>query len=543
MFKTVQEAFEYLVRQYRQNTGKFPIGKQIEDLMRQAEDYMSKPQFTVRQTQDLPKADIENIPLEDPNLRAQAIRKKLEARNVQVKGEETMPGERGKPEAVPKDISKFRNRFYVPKSEMKAIMMQAEDELVKAQKLLAEERYAEADGILRNMTVTFKYPSAVRDAADDIRSLVRRDGLDYDPEFTSKEEAIMDVEDKFQNALDITNDEYNYPSRVTRTMDDKDVKEIEFFDDEKFDLDELKEYEDDPNLGITSLKDVLDDFSYAEGGRVGYSAGGIIKALETMYKGADISYFVDLLDQAKKAGIPIKNLKDLFNFEKQVQEAGGKVYESRKSFPGVEGEKSGLPVDDEMLVPKTNLQKVRNKVQKDKEGIQQLADEGQIPVRDDTVKSEYKFTGRETQDDLYELEEKGIISRADHNVYGDRYLDYLDAKVKYYYGYTKGQMNKIKNQPARLNYLRAQVDPNWAEANFGEDYLPMLEKARGEEIKIKNPGKDKSGPFDHIFEKMYKPVRDEIDEADKIPGEEPLQKTKNKRTLNASGGLAYLMGL
>lgn len=460
MFKTVQEAFEYLVRQYRQNTGKFPIGKQIEDLMRQAEDYMSKPQFTVRQTQDLPKADIENIPLEDPNLRAQAIRKKLEARNVQVKGEETMPGERGKPEAVPKDISKFRNRFYVPKSEMKAIMMQAEDELVKAQKLLAEERYAEADGILRNMTVTFKYPSAVRDAADDIRSLVRRDGLDYDPEFTSKEEAIMDVEDKFQNALDITNDEFNYPDRVTRTMDDKDVKEIEFFDDEKFDLDQLKEYEDDPNLGITSLKDVLDDFSYAEGGRVGYSAGGIIKALETMYKGADISYFVDLLDQAKKAGIPIKNLKDLFNFEKQVQEAGGKVYESRKSFPGVEGEKSGLPVDDERLVPKTNLQKVRNKVQKDKEGIQQLADEGQIPVRDDTVKSEYKFTGRETQDDLYELEEKGIISRADHNVYGDRYLDYLDAKVKYYYGYTKGQMNKIKNQPARLNYLRAQVDPN-----------------------------------------------------------------------------------
>jgi len=543
MFKTVQEAFEYLVRQYRQNTGKFPIGKQIEDLMRQAQDYMSKPQFTVRQTQDLPKADIENIPLEDPNLRAQAIRKKLEARNVQVKGEETMPGERGRPEAVPKDVSKFRNRLYVPKSEMKAIMMEAEDELVKAQKLLAEERYAEADGILRNMTVTFKYPSSVRDAADDIRSLVRRDGLDYDPEFTSKEEAIMDVEDKFQNALDITNDEYNYPSRVTRTMDDKDVKEIEFFDDDKFDLDELKEYEDDPNLGITSLKDVLDDFSYAEGGRVGYSAGGIIKALETMYKGADISYFVDLLDQAKKAGIPIKNLRDLFNFEKQVQEAGGKVYESRKSFPGVEGEKSGLPVDDENLVPKTNLQKVRDKVQKDKEGIQQLADEGQIPVRDDTVKSEYRFTGRETVDDLRDLEDKGIVSRADINVFGDRYLDYLDARVKYYYGYTKGQMNKIKKQPARLNYLRAQVDPDWAEANFGEDYLPMLEKARGEEMKITNPGKDKSGPFDHIFEKMYKPVRDEIDEVDKIPGEEPLQKTKNKRTLNASGGLAYLMGL
>jgi len=538
MFKNVQEVFKFLVQQFRQNTGKFPIGKQVDDLMRQAEDYMSKPQITQVDEKKLPKAQIEALPLANKEKAEAAVRKKLEAQNVQAKqakeGGETPGGpQRGTPELVDE---RFGQTLYIDSSEMTILMKDAQIKFDQAADAVARGDFDEARAILRfEIEDNYKLPQATRDAAYDARVFIRR-GAGIDPKemgYETMEETLEALNERIAKGVQTTYKD-NWPL-YTAPDDASNMKSIEYVDF----LDEPGVDFGTPNSKMITPSDM--DYEYATGGRVGYSAGGIIKALQTMYKGADISYFVDLMNQAKKAGIPIKNLKDLFNFEKQVQEAGGKVYESRKKFPGVpKGTKSGLPVDDEMLVPKTNLQKVRNKVQKDKEGIQQLADKEQIPVRDDTVKSKYRFTGRETVDDLRDLEDKGIVSRADINVYGDRYLDYLDARVKYYYGYTKGQMNKIKNQPARLNYLRAQVDPDWAEANFGENYLPMLEKARSEEIARINPGKDKSGPFDHIFEKMYKPVRDEID---KIPGEKPLQKTKNKRTLNASGGLAYLMGL
>ena len=80
------------------------------------------------------------------------------------------------------------------------------------------------------------------------------------------------------------------------------------------------------------------------------SAGGlIIKAINKLVKakkmGAErAADLIDLMDQAKKAGIPIKTMKDLENFEKQIKKTSGKLYESRKKYPGVEGEKSGLPV-------------------------------------------------------------------------------------------------------------------------------------------------------------------------------------------------------
>ena len=73
--------------------------------------------------------------------------------------------------------------------------------------------------------------------------------------------------------------------------------------------------------------------------------------------------------------------------------------------------------------PKTDV----NKVKKQKEFFDQtekeLAESGQIPVKDQTEKSNYRFTGRETEEDLYDLEEKGIITRDDHNVYSPRFLE------------------------------------------------------------------------------------------------------------------------
>ena len=126
------------------------------------------------------------------------------------------------------------------------------------------------------------------------------------------------------------------------------------------------------------------------GGRVGFSIGGatseIIKLINKLVKskkmGAErAADIIDLMNQAKKAGIPIKTMKDLENFEKQIQETGGKVYESRKKYPGVEGEKSGLPVILKGKAPKTNLKKVRSKVDADKKNIKELEDKNQIPVK------------------------------------------------------------------------------------------------------------------------------------------------------------------
>tara|TARA_Y100001937_G_C6991904_1_gene272461 strand:- start:237 stop:731 length:495 start_codon:yes stop_codon:yes gene_type:complete len=114
-------------------------------------------------------------------------------------------------------------------------------------------------------------------------------------------------------------------------------------------LDEPGEDFGTPNSIISTPEDI--DYEFKEGGRVGMATGGIMKLINKLIKGKKMGAeraadLVDLMDQAKKAGIPIKTMKDLENFEKQIKKTSGKVYESRKKYPGVEGEKSGLPVKD-----------------------------------------------------------------------------------------------------------------------------------------------------------------------------------------------------
>jgi hypothetical protein len=86
------------------------------------------------------------------------------------------------------------------------------------------------------------------------------------------------------------------------------------------------------------------------GGRVGFAVGGIINLINKLVKSKKLGAeraadLIDLMDQAKKAGVPIKTMDDLKNFEKQIKKTSEKVYESRKKFPGVGGEKSGLPLN------------------------------------------------------------------------------------------------------------------------------------------------------------------------------------------------------
>jgi len=92
----------------------------------------------------------------------------------------------------------------------------------------------------------------------------------------------------------------------------------------------------------------------------------------------------------------------------------------------------------------------------------------------------YKFKGSETTNDLYDLEDKGII---EFNIYSDTYVEYLDAKIVYL-----GEDNAFYSQEkfdelteCQKNKVRARLDSDWAESNFGENYGLELNKARDTE--------------------------------------------------------------
>ena len=194
----------------------------------------------------------------------------------------------------------------------------------------------------------------------------------------TEEEVLELIKEKIDGGIQTTAPD-NYPM-FTNPDDTSKMKNIEYVNY----LDEPGEDFGTPNSIISTPEDI--DYEFKEGGRVGMATGGIMKLINKLIKGKKMgaeraANLVDLVDQAKKAGIPIKTMKDLENFEKQIKEVSGKLYESRKKYPGVEGEKSGLPVILKGKAPKTNLKKVRARVEADKKNIQELADKNQIPVK------------------------------------------------------------------------------------------------------------------------------------------------------------------
>jgi uncharacterized protein YfcZ (UPF0381/DUF406 family) len=123
----------------------------------------------------------------------------------------------------------------------------------------------------------------------------------------------------------------------------------------------------------------------------------------------------------------------------------------------------------------------------------------------------YKFTGEESLNDLYELERQGKITREDMNVYSPRYLEYLDAQIiNKEKLYTPKEWEKTPE--VLKNKMRGRIDPDWEEANFGEDF--NWDQARSTEMKQQQQLKD----FD-------------------ITG-----RTKNSKG-GVSQGLDYLMGI
>ena len=338
----------------------------------------SEPTFTVVDERKLPRAEIKALPLKDKEKAEAAVKKKLEAQNIQARqsreGGETQGGpQQGRPELVDETFGKT---VYVDKSEMEARMNQAYRQFEAAEDALRAGNTDEARGILRyEIEENYKFPKNVRDAAADARyMIIRGEGIDA-RDFENLEEATEELKEKIQIGKNQTSPD-NYPDMTDPLEGEpQNVEYVSFFDEPGEDF-------GTPNSVITDI----DKLDFKEGGRVGMAAGGIMRAINKLVKakkmGADrAADLVDLIEQAKKAGVPIKTMKDLENFEKQIREASGKVYESRKKFPGVEGEKSGLPLILKGKAPKTNLKKVRSRVEADKKNIQELADNNQIPVK------------------------------------------------------------------------------------------------------------------------------------------------------------------
>lgn len=156
-------------------------------------------------------------------------------------------------------------------------------------------------------------------------------------------------------------------------------------------------------------KEPLSDF--ADGGRVGFMAGGISK------------------------------IKKLLDLAKKTKSKLGKA-------------------------PKTDVSKVKSKVESDKKSIQELADDDQIPVRDDTVKVKGETLDDGTPDYEYYSE---ILDDAENQfVKGDETLEQLEKMVKDkedYMSYMYGQYKTGKLDPkpgevnrSRLNFLKDKAE-------------------------------------------------------------------------------------
>ena len=208
--------------------------------------------------------------------------------------------------------------------------------------------------------------------------------------------------------------------------------------------------------------------------------------------------------------------------------------------------------------PKTDLKKVRARVEADKKSTEELAKSEQIPVKDDTVKVKGETLDDGTPD--YEYYSELLDDAENQFVKGDETLEQLEAMIKEkddYMKYMYGQYKtgKLDPQPgeinrSRLNFLKDKAEEaemsgrskiitpdEIDELNFLEKKIRKMDldekvqtpqkKLTDEEImELKNLDDD-PGMFDDLFDRMF--------------GEYELDKFKKSgRKPNADGGLATL---
>ena len=196
----------------------------------------TQPTFSTVDERKLPRAEIEALPLKDKEKAEAAVRKKLEAQNVQAKqskeGGETPGGpQRGRPEVVDE---RFGNTVYIDKSEMKELMDDAYRKFEAAEEAIRAGDYDTARGILRyEIEENYKLPQATRDAAYDARVFIRRgEGLATDMGFDTPEETLEALREKIAEGVQTTVPD-NYPlyTNPEDTSKMKNIEYVDFFDE------------------------------------------------------------------------------------------------------------------------------------------------------------------------------------------------------------------------------------------------------------------------------------------------------------------------
>jgi len=525
----IKEIFQALIKVFVRSNKRFPVGKELEDLERQArevfdgaltynldqskgknldditvmeqtteknadqliDDYLSneankvQPTFSVVDETKLPRADIEALPLKDREKAEAAVKKKLEAQNVQAtqakEGGETPSGpQRGRPEVVDEN---YGNTVYIDASEMNILMDEAARTFKAAEDALSAGNYDEARAILRyEIEDNYKYPQEVRDAAYDARIYVRRgEGMAKDMGYDTDEEAIEAMREKIAEGVQKTSKD-NWPSFTGKDNETGDYRNIEYVNY----LDEPGEDFGTPNSIIIKPEDI--SYDYANGGRVGFSNGGIkgklMEIINAVTKSKrvrqaeaeDFAKMLDDVEQARKAGIIDEaGFKSL---QRGIESMRNAAYASRMKYPGAAKDtKSALPVDEKDMVPKTNLGMVRARIEKDRQGIKSLADDDAIPVRDDTS---WIDTERERLTGLIR-QLKTPMLRNDR-IDDLRILDEVEEAGGTEADYNRLRMEKYKGLPSKKEYKR---DPEAAERAadrmFGKNKTKMVSRTLNED--------------------------------------------------------------
>jgi hypothetical protein len=244
-------------------------------------------------------------------------------------------------------------------------------------------------------------------------------------------------------------------------------------------------------------------------------------------KNNDGSYFVDVQDIHDMGGdigvfkdignkfnyktfktdnyVDIEEIKDLRSYSSPLK--------NNPTYGPIDFEDDAAEYVADALQPKTAKEIIKERTDLIERKLKERGDfAGGGPIKKIAQKlikkpKKYEFTGDESLNDLYELERQGKITREDMNVYSPRYLEYLDAQIiNKEKLYTPKEWEKTPE--VLKNKMRGRIDPDWEEANFGEEF--NWDQARSMEMKQQKQLQD----FD-------------------ITG----------RKKNAKGGLNYLMGL
>jgi len=367
-----------------------------------------------------------------------------------------------------------------------------------------------------------------------------------------------------REAADFAKKQYNFEAKMDRAPG-------------SIDLDDAKKAEDE--FGLGSLKDDIDDpEEFAVGGRVGMAGGGILKlAMKFFNDNNPLSAYKKYLKYVKETA-----QKDP---AKLAPEVGGIVAGSELIHRGLrrklkevkeknnENDSEGFAMGGRVSYAYGSglkLIQLLNKAKKSlKKAIKESADDI-IPTGDSKLDADMAVDNmleklgvdRDAVDGYDILDAYGeayktvtdsmLKTRKSASVFSEQYLKKIDDEIIDEGLYTRKEWAKA---PETIkNKIRGQMDPDWKEANFGEDY--DFDQVRGKELEQLSKSKELKGgvidtsdpetldDFANFAKKNdpegYKKIEDMVNDMNQKRTLDNFDVTDRKK--NAEGGLNYLLG-